>query len=106
LDQRKALVNLGGAQFDPCSTISPLSVYGLAGSFLANSGGLSHFKRSARSVSFHVEFRRTILSLPQCKISKKKVLFFLIKSCSIVLVAGGESEGASRGRGELRLLRC
>jgi hypothetical protein len=32
-------VNLGGAQFGSCSAISRVSVYGLAGSFLANSGG-------------------------------------------------------------------
>jgi hypothetical protein len=57
-------VNLGGAQFGPCSTISPLLVYGLMTSFLADCGGLSHFKRSAHSASFHVEFRGTILSLP------------------------------------------
>jgi hypothetical protein len=45
-------VNLADAQFGPCSVISPLSVYILAGSFLADSSGLSHFKMFARSASF------------------------------------------------------
>jgi hypothetical protein len=48
---RKARVNLGGAQFGPCSAISRVSVYALAGSFLADSGGLSRFGISARKIS-------------------------------------------------------
>jgi hypothetical protein len=37
---------------------------------------------------------------------QKKVLFFCLNpASSVVLVAGGESEGATRGRGEPRLLR-
>jgi hypothetical protein len=50
-----------------------------------------------------VKFRSAILSLPQCEISEK-VLFLWLNPASAVLVAGGESEGASRGRGEPRLL--
>jgi hypothetical protein len=73
-------MNLGDAQLSPCSTISPLLVYGLAGSFLVDYGGLYHFERSTCLASFHVEFRSTILSLTQCEISKKSFIF-LVKSC-------------------------